>query len=91
MKRTRSSVDPDADPGTPCGRFVRGKPGVQNNRSRGARELTERQKIGPLNFVAIVAPVAPLSNPFFGPLRRSHTNDTLDSRQAAVRRYAAQR
>jgi hypothetical protein len=69
MKRTRSSVDPDADPGTPCGRFVRGKPGVQNNRSRGARELTERQKIGPLNFVAIVAP---LFNPFFVPLRRSH-------------------
>ena len=45
MKRTRSFGPTDADPGTPWGRFVWGKPGVQNNRSRGARELTERLKI----------------------------------------------
>ena len=82
-KRTRSSGPENADPGTPWGRLVWGKTGVQNNRSRGARELTERLKIESLNFGAIVAP---LSNPFFAPLRRSLTNDHLDSRRAASRR-----
>ena len=87
MKRTRSSGPADAGPGTRCGRFVWGKPGVQNNRSRGARELTERLKIESLNFGAIVAP---LSNPFFAPLRRSTTFRHLDSRRAAISRGAAQ-
>ena len=68
MKRTRSSGPPEADPGTPCGRVLWWKSEVQNNRSGGVREPTDRLKIGPLNFGAIVAP---LSNTFFAPLRHS--------------------
>ena len=87
MKRKSDAMASDADPGTPCARVLWGKSEVQNSRSWGARELTDRLKIASLNFVAIVAP---LSNPFFAPLRRSLTLAHRDSLRAAIRCAAAQ-